>query len=43
MSDFLFYRAGLLTRTYVTHCPSDAIVQVMVIILVTYMTQCESL
>jgi hypothetical protein len=24
ISDFLFYRAGLVTLTYVTHCSSDA-------------------
>jgi hypothetical protein len=32
-----------MTRTYVTYYVSDAIVLVMVIVLVTYMTQCESL
>jgi hypothetical protein len=32
-----------MTRTQVTHCLSDAIVLVTVIVLVTYMTQCESL
>jgi hypothetical protein len=32
-----------MTHTYVTHCVSNAIVLVMVIVCVTYMTQCESL
>jgi hypothetical protein len=32
-----------MTRTYVTHCVSDTIVLVMVIVCVTYMTWCESL
>jgi hypothetical protein len=37
------YDSGLVTRMYVTYCPSDAIVLVTVIVCVTYMTQCESL
>jgi hypothetical protein len=32
-----------MTRADVTHCASDTTVLVMVIVLVTYMTQCESL
>jgi hypothetical protein len=32
-----------MTRMYVTHCASDIIVLVTGIVLVTYMTQCESL
>jgi hypothetical protein len=32
-----------MTRTYMTHCVSDAIVLMTVIVRVTYMTQCESL
>jgi hypothetical protein len=32
-----------MTHTYVTHCVSNAIVLVTVIVCVTYMTQCESL
>jgi hypothetical protein len=30
-----------MTCTYVTHCVSDAIVLVTVIVCVTYMTQCH--
>jgi hypothetical protein len=32
-----------MTHTYVTHCSSDTIVLMTVTVLVTYMTQCESL
>jgi hypothetical protein len=31
-----------MTRTHVTHCSSDAIVLVMVIVLVTYMSPYDS-